>query len=148
MLVLAPVNDMMAEFQTMAETKFKSALGVTQAAIKDAVHDLDVAYASDCSPKPTTHMLKQNGIKPNTLISIGFTIFRIFPQNGLDQSKKGLTGLIRWVAPLIVIQNSDMGLFRNLVFDRNSELQPVVFLAGTPFFEHAPFVKRYLFLSL
>ena len=45
---------------------------------------------------------------------IGFLNVGFRHQNNIDEYMKELTGLIRWVAPLIAIQTSDLRLFRKL----------------------------------
>merc|ERR1719162_1505757 len=58
--VLAAVNDMMTEFQSMAETKFKNALSVTQTALKTAVGELKAATAHLDTQKQATDKANVN----------------------------------------------------------------------------------------
>ena len=72
--------------------------------------------------------------------------FWILAQKGLNESTKGLRGLVRWVASLIVVQRSDLVLFEKLCLDKQSELQPDVFLAGALFFNCS--VEVHIFYNL
>ena len=81
---------------------------------------------------------------PNIMILIDFLIWRILAQNGQNERKKGLRGLIKSVAPLVANCKIGLCFFEKLVLDKRIEFVPAGFLAGAFRFLKSPahFSKR------